>query len=217
MKDYRNIFFDLDGTLVDSLPGIERTLTATLDALGADPEKAPPFRPLIGYPLETVFSRLLGEGHPGIGAASRTYRSLYPDLGLRETYPYEGIREMLEALSAKGKSLFIVTARNERMAGQILQNHGLSGYIRSVRGEREGDGRDDKADLVADVLAGFDLCASETVVVGDRRFDVQAALANGCRAIGVTYGYGTREELAEGGTAVLVETPAQLADLLQGA
>lgn len=216
MKNYPNIFFDLDGTLVDSLPGIEKTLRATLQAVGADPETAPTFRPMVGYPLETVFSFLLGEGHPEVETAVRTYRRLYPETGLPGTIPYEGIPEMLRSLQAGGKNLYIVTARNESMAGLILKNHGLDGYILSIRGERDGDGRENKADLVADVLGNFNLNPSETVMIGDRRFDTEAARANGCMAIGVTYGYGTREELAEGGTEVLADTPAELANILHG-
>ncbi len=216
MKNLPNIFFDLDGTLVDSLPGIEKTLRAALLTVGADPETVPAFRPLVGYPLETVFSFLLGEGHPEVAAAARTYRRLYPEMGLPGAMPYEGIPEMLRALRSGGKNLHIVTARNETMAGKILKNHGLDGYILSVRGEREGDGRESKADLVADVLVNFHLNPSETVMIGDRRFDTEAARANGCMAIGVTYGYGTREELVEGGTEVLADTPAELANILNG-
>ena len=216
MKNLPNIFFDLDGTLVDSLPGIEKTLRAALQSVGADPETVRTFRPLVGYPLETVFSFLLGEGHTEVGSAARTYRRLYPEMGLPWTRPFEGIPEMLRTLKERGKRLYIVTARNEAMAGLILKNHGLDGYILSVRGEREGDGRENKADLVADVLRCFDLDPSDTVMVGDRRFDTEAARANGCMAIGVTYGYGTREELTEEGTGVLAGSPAELANILNG-
>ena len=214
MKNIPNIFFDLDGTLIDSLPGIEETLRATLRSMGADPRSAPAFRPLVGYPLKTVFTMLLGEEYPDVDLAVTTYRRLYTELGLPRARPFEGIPEMLQALHAGGRSLFVVTARNEAMAGMILENNGLDGYILSVRGERKGDGRDNKADLVAEVLNDYNLSAADTLMVGDRHFDAEAALANGCVPVGVTYGYGTREELADAGAEVLINSPEELAEVL---
>ena len=214
MRNRHNVLFDLDGTLIHSLPGIEETLRATLKFLGKNTFSSQLFRPLVGYPLETVFSILLGEGHPDIDSAVSTYRKLYVKLGLPQAYPFEGIPKMLADLHTEGRSLFVVTARNEEMALKILKNHGMNGYILSVRGEREGDGRDSKGELVADVLRNYTLPAEDTVMVGDRRFDSEAALANGCAAVGVTYGYGTREELTEGGAGILVDSPEELANLL---
>jgi phosphoglycolate phosphatase len=214
MRAAHNILFDLDGTLVNSLPGIEDTLRATLRSLGRDPRNVQAFRPLVGYPLETVFSMLLGEKHPDVGLAVRTYRGLYIDLGLPRAHPYDGIPEMIRALHGEGRSLFVVTARNEAMARMILGNHNLDGFMISIRGEREGDGRDSKGDLVAGVLKDHDLVPADTVMVGDRRFDAEAALANGCLPVGVTYGYGTREELAKAGAEVLVHSVEELAGVL---
>jgi len=214
MKNTPNILFDLDGTLIDSLPGIEETLLATLQSLGADPVSLQAFRPLVGYPLETVFSILLGKEFPDLGLAVTTYRTLYRELGLPQACPFDGIPEMLHALDAGARSLFVVTARNEAMAGRILENHGLDGHFISVRGERAGDGRDCKADLVAEVLREFNLPAADTLMIGDRKFDAEAAVANGCFPVGVTYGYGTRQELADAGAEVLVESPERLARML---
>ena len=216
MRNRHNILFDLDGTLIHSLPGIEETLQATLKSIGENTFSSRLFRPLVGYPLETVFSILLGDGHPDVDIAVSTYRKLYVKLGLPRAHPFEGIPKMLDDLHTEGRPLFVVTARNEEMARKILKNHDIDGYILSVRGEREGDGRDSKGDLVADVLRAYGLPPEDTVMVGDRRFDSEAALANGCAAVGVTYGYGTREELTEGGAGVLVDSPEELAEILKG-
>lgn len=216
MKNKSNILFDLDGTLIHSLPGIEEALKTTLKSLGKNGYSKEAFRPLVGYPLETVFSKLLGENDPDVNLAVVTYRKFYMKLGLTQAHPYEGILEMLRTLYAGNRSLYVVTARNEEVAKIILEDHNMSGYILSVRGERQGDGRESKTDLLAEVILDNRLDPVDTVMVGDRRFDTVAALANGCSSIGVTYGYGTREELIESGANILVDTPQELANTLEG-
>ena len=214
MNDMRNILFDLDGTLIHSLPGIVDTIQATLRSLGKNPSSGQAFQSLVGYPLETVFEKLLGADDPDIGLAVRKYRELYMVTGLSRAYPFRGVPKMLEGLRAEGRSLFIVTARNETVARMILRDHGLDGLILSVRGERAEERWNSKADLVAEVMMKHGLAASDTTVVGDRHFDIEAALANGCMPIGVTYGYGTREELIDGGTEVLLDSVEELAEYL---
>lgn len=215
MNSKHNILFDLDGTLIHSLPGIEDALQATLKSLGKNSYDKDLFRPLVGYPLETVFAKLLGENDPDLRLAVLTYRKFYMELGLSQAHPYKGISEMLQALYNEKRSLYVVTARNEEVAEKILRDHSMSDYIISVHGERQGDGRESKSDLLADVLRDHGLDPLDTVMVGDRRFDTQAALENGCLAIGVTYGYGTREELIESGARALADTPEELANLLK--
>jgi phosphoglycolate phosphatase len=210
----RNILFDLDGTLIHSLPGIEETIQATLKSLQKPTSNGQTFRPLVGYPLESVFTQLLGENDPDVELAVATYRNLYMELGLPMARPYEGIPELLETLYSEGRSLFVVTARNEEVAKMILHNHAMDPFLKSVRGERQGDGRDTKADLVAEVMLDQGLTAAETVMVGDRRFDTEAALLNGCSAVGVTYGYGSAEELIDAGTPVLAANPEELGAVL---
>jgi phosphoglycolate phosphatase len=216
LRSKNNILFDLDGTLIHSLPGIEEALKATLKSLGRNGYSKEIFRPLVGYPLETVFTKLLGENDPGVEMAVSSYRKFYMALGLGQARPYNGIPEMLRALYTENRSLHVVTARNEEVAKTILGDHDMSTYIISVRGERRGDGRESKNDLLAEVIRDHSLAPADTVMVGDRRFDTEAALANGCSSIGVTYGYGTREELVEGGADVLVDTPEELAQILKG-
>lgn len=216
MNDKTNIMFDLDGTLIHSLPGIEKALEATLKSLGKDGFHKEAFRPLVGYPLETVFSKLLGDNDPDIGLAVTAYRKFYMELGLIQAHPYKGIPEMLRSLSNGNRSLYVVTARNEEVAKAILRDQKMSEFILSVRGERQGDGRESKTDLLAEVIKDHSLDPAATVMVGDRRFDTEAALVNGCLAVGVTYGYGTREELVESGAEVLADTPEELAEILKG-
>jgi phosphoglycolate phosphatase len=216
MNDKPNILFDLDGTLIHSLPGIEEALQATLKHLGRNSYDKAAFRPLVGYPLEKVFKKLLGEDDPDVGIAVRIYRRFYMDIGLPQARPYGGIPKMLEALHKRNRSLHIVTARNEEVAKAILEKNGMIGYILSVRGERQGDGRESKTDLLTEVIRDQRLDPEDTVMVGDRRFDTEAALANGCVSIGVTYGYGSREELIESGADLLVDTPGELEKLLWG-
>jgi phosphoglycolate phosphatase len=214
MKDKPNILFDLDGTLIHSLPGIEASLAATLKILGKKSYEHETFMPLVGYPLNTVFEKLLGEDDPDIGFAVQTYRRYYLELGLPQTHPYDGTREMLGTLHRQNRFLYVVTARNEEVAKTILRDHRLDAFILSVRGERHGDGRETKIDLLAEIIREHHLGPAETVMVGDRRFDMDAAIAAGCSAVGVTYGYGSRKELIDSGAGVLAETQEELVRIL---
>lgn len=210
----KNILFDFDGTLMDTWPGIERTIHATLRALEGPVPDASVNQGLVGMPLIKVFETLLGTEGRGAERAIGKYRELFPLVGLAGARPFEGAKEMLEKLKAGERNLFLVTARNERIARRMMEDHGLTGFFTWVRGEGEGEVLNGKAHMVAEVLEKFGLLPADCLFVGDRRFDVDAAKANGVPAVGVTYGYGSREELREAGAGRLADSVRELEEML---
>lgn len=207
------VLLDLDGTLSDNYPGISRSILHALACLGAADPGEPTLRGCVGPPLRESFARLVpGLDADGVEAALGHYRERYAALGWRENVAYDGIAEALAALAAQGARLFVCTAKPRVFAERIVAHFGFDAHVERVYGP-EMDGRfDDKRDLLAHLLATERIDPGSATMVGDRHHDVRAAAANGTRAVGVLWGYGSREELA--GAQRLLARPAELADLL---
>ncbi len=210
----KTILFDFDGTLMDTWPGIETTLRTSLQTLDIPVRDDAITRALVGIPLTKVFEELLGGDQASVGQATQKYRELFPVVGMPGARPFEGVVRMLEELTIRERELFLVTARNEVITKQMMVEHGLTGFFTWVRGELEGEVPDGKDHMVAEVLHRFGLDSEDCVMVGDRRYDVEAARANGVRAVGVTYGYGTEDELQDAGANRLVGSISELEKML---
>jgi phosphoglycolate phosphatase len=214
MTAANNILFDFDGTLMNTWPGIEATLSASLQALNIPVRDDAITQALVGVPLMRVFEELLDGDPANASLATQKYRELFPVVGMSGARPFEGVVRMLERLTLGGRVLFLVTARNEMITKQMMKDHGLTGFFTWVRGEQEGEVPDGKAHMVAEVLHRFELDPGGCVMVGDRRYDIDAANANGMKAVGVTYGYGTDEELVDAGASLLIGSIEELEEML---
>jgi phosphoglycolate phosphatase len=130
---------------------------------------------------------------------------------------FDGVPEMLAALQSSFKRLFVATSKVQAYTHRILDHFNLSDYFEGVYGS-EMDGRfDNKADLIRHILASESLDHNETLMVGDRKYDIVGAKQNGCFAAGVTYGYGSEEELREAGADYICHSPREVAALFSGA
>lgn len=205
-----SILLDLDGTVVDSKPGIAASCRAALTTLGLDASDVD-IGPLIGPPLEEVMATVLGRlGDDRVAEAVAAYRAHYGEAGYRETAVYPGVAEALDRLAAEGAALYIATSKRRVFAERILDGLGLICRFAGVHGS-EADGRfDHKAELIAHVLDRHGLDAARCLMVGDRRHDAEGALANGVRPVGVLWGYGDRAELEAAGVRDLAAEPVEL-------
>jgi phosphoglycolate phosphatase len=206
----RAILLDLDGTLIDSRPGIAASCEAALRALGHTPDPSFDVTPLIGPPMPQVIGRLLERYcDDRVEAGIAAYRAHYGEVGLHMATIYPGIADALPLLSASARC-FVVTSKRSIYAQRIVESLGLAVWFRGVHGTEPDGSLDDKADLIAAVLRSESLHPRETVMVGDRVHDVLGAHANGMRAIGVLWGYGSRAELEAAGADALADTPGNL-------
>jgi phosphoglycolate phosphatase len=207
------VLLDLDGTLSDNFAGISRSILHALARMGVPDPGEPALRRCVGPPLRESFARLIpGVDSAGVETAIGHYRERYGDLGWRENEAYEGVAEALAVLAAREVQLFVCTSKPEVFAARIIGHFGFDAYFTRVYGADLAGTLDDKRALLAHLLARERIAAAQAVMVGDRHHDVRAALANGTRAIGVLWGYGSREELA--GAQRLLERPGELASLL---
>lgn len=205
------LLLDLDGTLSDNYTGIAGSIRHALIRLGATDPGDEVLRRCIGPPLRETFASLIDDADSAIvERAIDAYRERYGELGWQENIAYPGIGAALEALSARAR-LFVCTSKPEPYAKRIVTHFGFDAFIERVYGADLGGSLDDKRKLLAHAIEQEALDPSCCTMVGDRHHDVRAARANGTQAIGVLWGYGTRDELADADR--LLEHPAQLADL----
>ena len=140
----KNILFDFDGTVMDTWPGIETTLRASLKALDISVPDAVVTRALVGIPLMRVFEVLLDGDTVKAALATKKYRELFTVVGMSGASPFEGVLRMLEGLKMGGREVFLVTARNEMITKQMMKDHSLARFFTWVRGEQEGEVLDGK-------------------------------------------------------------------------
>jgi phosphoglycolate phosphatase len=214
-REYRLILFDLDGTLTDPKPGITRAVQYALARYGVTVDDLDALIPFIGPPLHHSFARYYGFDDRRAREAVGFYREYFAETGIYENAVYPGIPQLLERLQSSGRRLIIATSKPTIYARRIVEHFQLDAYFTAVVGSDLDLTRVEKALIIGDILAAYpDVAREAMVMVGDREHDIIGARAHDLDAIGVTYGYGSRDELRAAGASAIAESVAGLADLL---
>ena len=212
-----NIFFDLDGTLTDSKEGIVNCIYYALEKLGYPVPEGFNVNDCLGPPLRISFRRLLNSNDEAlIERAVAIYRERFSTIGLFENKVYPGITELLSALHKKSLKLYVVTTKPRVFAERILEHFQLTHRFEAIYGTELNGQFDNKADLIEFILKTRQLKAEETVMVGDKREDIAAGKANRAGTIGVTYGYGSLQEITEAAPDYVCENPAEIEKIVTG-
>lgn len=207
-KDY--LYFDLDGTLTESAPGIIRSAKYALARFGMEPSDEI-MKKFIGPPLLESFQNLCGLSEEESREAIRLYREYFAEKGMFENSVYDGVYEMLEALRAEGKILAVATSKPEIYAKKILDHFHLTEYFDHISGAALDHVRMTKADVLRNAVRQTGLTdVSKGLMIGDRLHDVEGANELGMETLGVLYGYGSYEELMNAGAVDTAETPADV-------
>jgi len=207
-----SILLDLDGTLIDSHPGILASCLAALRALGHEPDQTLDIRRTIGSPLDDIMQVLLQSyGDDRVGKAVAAFRQHYGETGLLGSVPYPGIGKSLEEMKRTGLRIYLATSKRAIFASRILDHLKLARYFDGIHGSVPSGELDHKPELLAHILSKHGLSPSHSLMVGDRRHDISGAHAVGMRGLGVLWGYGTRDELEAAGADQLVDSPPDLA------
>ncbi|HEY0374341.1 MAG TPA: HAD hydrolase-like protein [Amnibacterium sp.] len=208
---YTVVLVDLDGTIMDSAPGITSTLTRTLERMGLP--VPPPSRlvEFVGPPILDGLRDLAGLDPEQSQTALRLYRTEYQETGAFDAEPYPGIREALEAIRAAGPTLAVATSKPEQQAKRILAHFGLDDLFTVIAGASEDETRSEKADVITwalGLLAEAGVDASRPVMIGDRVHDVEGAAAHGIPVVFAAWGYGDPAEAV--GSIAVASSPAEL-------
>lgn len=206
----KNVLFDLDGTLIDSAEGILSSVEYAFAHLG---EEVPPRRELmrfIGPPLDVSFRTFYGMSEEKAARAVALYRENYRPRGVHQFQLYDGVETMLKRLFKSKRRIYLATSKPEVFAREILEKAEIAAYFTAICGSLLPSGRDSKEEVIAYLLETEGLSLEETVMVGDRSYDMAGAHACGVSAIGVTYGFGSEKELHKAGAEVLAASPKEL-------
>lgn len=216
-SEFSSILFDLDGTIVDSAPGITATLAYTFETLGLPIPSSAELVAYVGPPLLDSFRDLAGFTPEQSQHALEVYRPEYLRAGAFNATVYPGVEEVLKAIHESGVPLSLATSKPETPAKLILEHYGLLGYFDVITGASHDEVRSAKADVVEEALArlvAFGADISDTIMVGDRSHDVHGAAAHGIPTIFVRWGYGSPVE--EVGAIAAVDTTTELLARLLG-
>jgi phosphoglycolate phosphatase len=143
------------------------------------------------------------------------YHERFNTLGWREHQIYPGIEALVEQLLAAGHRLAVVTSKPHRHAAPIIAHLPFGKAFLRLYGPHPDSPHSEKATMIAEALADFDCAPADAVMIGDRHFDIDGAVANRVRGFGVLWGFGNREELEQAGAHAIAATPDELAQLLR--
>lgn len=216
MKEY--LLFDLDGTLTDPKVGITTCVQYALKAFNIDEPNLDKLEPFIGPPLKDSFMEFYGMTDEQADVAVEKYRERFKDIGLFENEVYIGIPEMLKKLQKKGMHLAVASSKPTVYVERILEHFGMKQYFEVIVGSELDGRRVNKDEVVSEALRQLfgerSVERDKVYMIGDRKFDVEGARAQGVESVGVSYGYGSLAELQEAGADYIVESPGELSYFL---
>lgn len=205
------ILFDLDGTITDPFEGITKSVQYSLEKYNIRVDDRRLLLPFIGPPLKYAYMTYYNMTEEDALKAVEYYREFYPVHGIFDCTLYEGIKELLKDLSCRYK-LILATSKPQPFAEQILDKFGLTGYFYKIIGATFDERVSEKSDVIRKVLGDFSISPDEALMIGDRSFDTDGAAKNKMSSIGVTYGYGSKDEF--GAAFATADSVADLRRLL---
>jgi len=209
------VFFDLDGTLSDPKIGITASIQYALAKFDIPVPSQDELTWCIGPPLHASFKALLGTTDADADRAVDLYRERFGDVGLYENTLYPGIADVLTAVAAGGRRLFVATSKPHVFADRIIDHFGLRSHFGRVFGSELDGTRVHKTDLLRYALEETSTDPARAIMIGDRKHDIIGAANNGIATIGVLYGYGSRAELVDAGAGHLCAAPGEIPDLIR--
>ncbi len=220
---YKYLLFDLDGTISESAPGIIRSVQYGLKAVGIEETDMNILRTFIGPPLNVQMRKLYHMSDEDIKVAVTKFRELYETKGIFDCSPYEGIGHLLKEAKEQGHILAVASSKPEPFVKDIMDHFGFTSYFHVICGSNAADelnkeaSQNQKSKIIEKALSqlerkGFSRedFKGHTVMIGDTGYDVDGAKDHHMPCIGVSYGYGTREELSLHGANVIVDTVEEL-------
>ena len=213
--EFDSVIYDLDGTLLDTAPGIIESVKYTINLLGFTPMTDKEMHAFIGPPLSESFQKYCGCNLKEADRAVAIFRDFYQKEALLNAIPYDGIYECFQLLSEAGFRMSVATNKPERFALRLMNHFRFDRYLRAIHGADE-DGKLRKADLIRLCIRETGGTTSTSVVVGDTVSDAKGARETGVSFLAVSYGFGfrTNEDLKELSCIGIADSPRQIAAIL---
>ncbi|MCR5409901.1 MAG: HAD hydrolase-like protein [Lachnospiraceae bacterium] len=217
----RNILFDLDGTLIDTGEGIMRSAQYALESIGIEVSDYRELSFFVGPPLVHTYTQRYGLDMDTARRLVTKYRERYNDIGLFECEPYKGVIECVQDLRDKGYRTFVASSKPEAMCKRLLMHFDMLKLFDDVAGATPDGKIDTKSEVLYELFGRYPAdtpgFAASSILIGDTRFDIAGANDVGISSLGVSYGYGSAEELSSLGAASIVSDISEITDsLIQG-
>lgn len=211
---FHSLFFDVDGTLINSSEGIIRSAQHAFRQMALPVPAYDSMYCFIGPPLTETFCDVYGMSRTEADRAVEFYRARYHEFGMLEAAPYAGIADLLGALKDAGFHLYVATSKPEPLAIEFLKMHGLYDFFDIVCGAID-DVRGQKHQVIETLLGQLpEEERKSSVMIGDRKYDIEGANRFDLPSIGVRYGFSEPGELEAAGATYVVDTVADLKALL---
>ena len=215
MPEYTDLFFDLDGTLTDSGPGIMNALAYAFRRAGKAVPGREVLRRFVGPPLLESYQRFGGLTEQEARECIELYREYYSGQGLFENALYPGIPALLARLKGAGRRLAVATGKPEVYARRIAEHFGIAAYFDLVAGAAMDETRSSKEEVIRYAMERLGISEPGAVLmIGDREHDVLGAKRCGMDCMGVLYGYGDREELERAGARYIARDAEDIGHIL---
>lgn len=207
------ILFDFDGTLVDSAPGIVKTMEQTFIRMGIDVPSDDEMRATIGLPLRLALQKLGNLSENDADMATETYRELFPVYEVNYVKVFPGVIETLDKLQNLGVRMAIVTSRDRMSLELVGEKRGLLKYFETYTTGADGFKPKPAPDMVLALLDRMHLNAEETFVIGDTTFDIEMGNSAGCKTVAVTYGNHSKAKLQSVNPTFMIDSFTELLDI----
>lgn len=217
MSKYKYLFFDLDGTIIDSFEGVARSFAYALEGYGIYVKDLSELLPVLGPPLIDSFENIYGFSHEDGLEAVKRYRERYFVKCAEESRLYDGIEDVLAKLYNRGFKIVLATSKPDSLANIMLNHYDLAKYFYFVGGASMDQSRDSKVKVIEHILKTCSISdMSEVVMIGDRNLDLLGADSFGMDAIGVLYGYAAEGELENSPHVFLAKDTKELYNYIVG-
>lgn len=213
---YKYIYFDLDGTLTDSGEGIKKSVLYALDKLGRPALPDATLNKFIGPPLGDSFMVHCGMTQEESEHAIDVFRERYAPIGILENTAVDGICDVLRVLRERGYVLALASSKPQSACESVTERFGMAQHLNVLSGSTVNHKGDSKADVLRRAMEMMgNPPVEESLMVGDRRYDVLGAKECGMDCVGVEFcPYADEGELEEAGAVAVVQTPQELLDFI---
>ncbi len=213
---FDTVLFDLDGTLTNPFEGITNSIIYALDKFGVEVADRSLLAPFIGPPLVNSFKSVYGFSQADADRAVAFYREFFAEKGIFQNEVYDGVHELLKELKERGKKIVLATSKPDVFAVRIAEHFGLDRYLSHIAGATLDGTRGEKGDVIAHAIKIARITdLGDAIMVGDRKYDALGARENGLKCIGVTYGFGSRQELEDAKADFIVDCPRDILEIIR--
>ena len=213
---FRNVIFDLDGTLLNTLDDLGDAGNYACRQMGWPEHPIEAYRYFVGNGIEKLVERFTPPQHrtpEQLRAAYEMFMPYYNEHKEDKTVPYDGIPEILLRLKQAGVNIAVLTNKAHHLAGPVMERY-FPGVFPFVQGALPGKPTKPDPALLHELMERMGANAEDTIFVGDSNVDIQTAKNGGLIGCGVLWGFRGRDELLAEGADYLVETADQLAELI---